>query len=699
MGTVATTTNTLPIQYPGNRLVSKINGRNLWIVLYKASTADNYVFATSTDSGANWATLRTIVRANVTDIGSIFTDNYGWVYWCYRTNETGSDRIMVRRIEAATGSNKPDTGELELGSLANGGTPGAAISGMDVTSHYNTSNGYHYVVVAHGIVSGGQIGLGLVAANIDPSGTIGNGTYRFSGTRSWLYTATAGRHGVSIDKEHNGDGYEGGQSPNLWCSFMRSDIRLVKVPWSGDGWTGSPGSTLVKAGVGARDSQASLWDGQRFLMVTPDPVITDRVLLLERNRANSSTATRQSPAHPTGVVRQATMGYDFATGNVRLFAVGTSTAVLYNVDYVRATDTWGAWVAVTGSPAVIGANVDNYGCKVSTYQDAKHGIYVATGTTPFTLSYISQSVAYAPNTPTWAAPPNNTAQDVGAALALSWVFSDTDPGDTQSAYALSRQIGAGAVQYFTAAGATWGGVEVQNATSTTGVTLASGWAVATDANYTYKVRVWDTTPQPSAAYSAGLIITPSTPVNPAITAPTAAQVLATNNVTITWTAAEQTQYRVQLNVQGGAQVYDSGYIGDSVARSFLVPYVLLNGTLWTLTLTTKNLEGLPSVAQTRNFSITYIPPMTPTLAAIAVPAQGYTSVVISNPTPTGGAPVVQSQELFRRVTGTTTVTRIGASLANNATVQDWRAVHGVSYEYQVATLGVNGTSTSGAWTA
>jgi len=706
MGTIVSggTTATNPLQYPGSRLLLKQLDLSRWICLVKGTTANNYLIQKSTDAGANWSTYSTIVRANIADIGEIFVDNQGWLFWAYRTNETSADHIMVRRLETGP-SNKADTGEFELGSLPNAGVAGAGVSGISVASHFN-ANGYHYVVVPHGItVGGGNQGLSIVAAQIDPAGNISNATFRLSGTRTWYYPETAGRVGVSVDIEHNGDGYSS-SSPNLWITFMRSDLRMVKVPWNGDGWTGSPGTTLIDAGIGTRDTLPALWDGSRFLMAVPDTSSgnTDKVLIYERNRANSSSAIRQTPSHTTGVVRQATIAYDTATGNFRVFAVGTSTAVLYYIDYVRLTNAFGTWTAVSGSPVIIGTNVDNFGVKPNTYGDACYGPYYATGASPFALTYTPQSQSYSPNTPTWDSPVNGDAQSTAATLLLDWTFSDPDPGDTQSKFALSRQVGALAIEYFRTSDGTWQTTEQQNTSSTTSLTLTAlqAWSDglatnASDPNHVYKVKVWDVANNPSA-YSAALSIVPSTIVNPAIVTPTAAQVLATDHVTMTWTATEQSQFRVQLNVNAGAQVYDSGWVGDSVSRTFLVPYVLLNSTSWTLTLTTKNIEGLASVAQTRNFTVTYVTPATPTLVATAIPASGIIRVVITNPTPSGGQPVVASQELWRRITGTTTNVRIAYALASGATVDDFKAVSGVAYEYQVVTTGVNGTSTAGAWT-
>jgi hypothetical protein len=699
MATITTTTNTTPFEYPGNRLVVKQIDLARHMALVEGSTANNFLFYRSTDGGANWSLFTTIVRANLVDIGSIFADNQGWLYWGYRCNESSADTIYIRRIETGA-SNKPDTGEILMGQAANGGVAGAAISGLSITSHFQASNGYHYVVLAHGITpGGGNAGVSLVCAQIDIAGNISDATYRLSGTRTWYYTDTVGRVGPSIDKEHSGDGYNT-TSPNLWITFGRGNLRQIKVPWTGDGWSGSPGTTLIKASTGARDTMPGLWDGSRFLMVIPDPTTTDRVLLYWRNQANSSTTTKQSPAHTTGVVRHATMAYDYSTGNVRVYAVGTSTAVLYSIDFIRLTDSWGTWTAVSGSPSVQG--LDNFGAKPGTYQDAAYMPYYATGTPTLTLTVTPQSQSYSPDIPTIDAPTTGLAQDVASSLLIDWTFSDPDPADTQSKFALSRQIGAAAIQYWRTSDNTWQATEQQNTSSTTNLTLTSAqWPGAgggTDANHVYKVKVWDAANNPSA-YSTGVTVVPSVVVNPAITSPTAAQVLTNDHVTLTWTATEQTKYRIILSQTspGAFQAYDSGWVTDTPTRSVVVPYTMANTTGWTITLQTANNEGLVSVVQTRSFTVAYTPPATPTTVNSPRPLVGDIQVKITNPTPGGGQPTISQNEVWRRVVGTTAALRLSANTANNGTYNDNQAISGVAYEYQIVAVGSNGTSTVGAW--
>jgi hypothetical protein len=700
MATVTTTTNTNPLQYPGTTLLVKLGGRNRYVALVKGSTADNYLFYVSTDTGASWSLNQTIVRTNVTDVGALHWDNGDFVTWAYRTNESSQDRLYVRRLGMVAGTS---TTECLVANPGNGGVAGTYHTAVDVRA-VSINSTTIYIVVAAGTQIGGNQGATLYGAVNDQFGNVTANNGILKGTRQWMFTAASGRCGVSLDFQHDGGGSLS-STPHLWVLFGRASLYLAKLQWTGAGWTGPSGTTQIAASTGNRDYTVGRYTGQVFNIVYPDPAATDRVVFIERDAANTTTTIRpQCPAHPTGVIRQATLAYtpNYSPGDVRVFAVGTSTAVVYYVDWVRATNTWTSWTT-TGIAAVIGTNADNWSVKPSSSGDARDMVYTATGTTPFTLSVTAQTLTYAPNIPTWVTPTtpaSGSAWDVATILPLDWAFTDNDPGDTQSAFAVSKQIGAGALTFWRASDSTWQVAEVQNTSGTTALNVPAATMLAADAATTFKVKVWDSS-STASQYSAGVTVIPSTPVNPSITAPTAAQVLTTNSVTMTWTAAEQTQFRVQLFVTAGAQVYDSGWINDGSSRSYLVPYVLLNSTNWTLHLQTANNEGLASVDQTRQFTISYIPPMTPTTLATPLALTGIMQVVITNPTPGGGAPAVASQDLYRRVTGSgdPTGVRVAASLANNATYQDWQAVGGVSYDYRSVVTGVNGTTSSGVFTA
>lgn len=695
MATIATTTDAAPFIYASTSLFDRDPITGYLYCLVKTNTSSVYQLYRSTDNGTSWGTYQsTWTHPSVAELGPIFIAYNQILFHCFRSNESSQDRIYVKTINLGAGTGWD--GETLISFPGNGGTPGSVYTGMDFVVVVTPSSGMYMPLVV-GKISGGNIGAVMLPVWFDPgTGTPQYAPSTWSGTGEWL-VAGSGRVTPSMDLEHVGDA-KGSGTPNVWISFGRTSIQAVKASWISGGWSGPSSPVTIASSITAANYMSGRWDGTRFVMCAQNPSATSTVKVYERNQANSSTTTRTTPTHPTGVIRQAHVDYDSSTRDIRVYAVGTSTAVLYTVDFVRATGLWGAWAAVSGSPVILGSAGDNFGVRRSTFGDAKHDLYYAVSGSPNTLTHLAQPQAYAPNTPTWVSPSSGQAQDVAATLLLDWAFSDPDPADVQASYALQRQIGAGALQYYTAAGGTWGGSEVFNSTATTSVTLATSWGAGSDANYTFKVKTRDSTGLDSA-YSAGLIVVPSAKVNPSITAPTAAQVITVDHVTVTWTVSEETAYRIVLKTNpGGAAMFDTTVV-TSTATTVVPAYTLANGSGWTIELTTFNNEGLASTVQTRNFSVSFITPMVPTLVASPLPTLGVIRVAITNPAPSGGAPAVSSQDLYRRKTGTTTTVRVAAALASGATADDFRAVSGQPYEFQVLVTGVNGTSTTSAWTA
>ncbi len=696
MGTITTTTFANPLIWPSNTLIDRDAITGYLYAMVRATTSNTYEVWRSINNGGAWTLILSTVRANVSELGSIFVhhESPGYMHWCYRTNESGEDRIYYRVTNL--GTTPAWTPEKLVASPANGVHPGS----MDLTVVGAPSG--TYVAIAVGLTVGAQIGLQLYAVFIDRS--TGNQTVNhglISGNRQFLVTGS-GRIGPSIDIEHTGNA-KGSGTPNLWVAWGRTDVYSIKAPWTGAGWVGPTSAVkLNPAALSAQDQMPARWDGERFLVAVPNPASTSTVVVLERNRANSTTAVRTTNAHPTGVVRNSSLSYNAVTGDIRVYAVGTSTTVLYYCDYIRLTGVWSSWTSVTAT-AVLGATGNNYSIRRSSDGNAKFDVLTAHSGAPNTIVHTAQSLSYAPNTPTWDAAAmgqtSGAAADVAATRLLDWVFTDPDPADTQGWYAISRQIGAGALSYWRASDSTWQPAEVQNASATSAITLAAAWAVHTDSPYTFKVKVWDAAGVASS-YSDGFVFVPSQKANPTITFPTAAAVLTTDTVTPTWTVSDESAYRLTLSTNpGGLLTYDSGWV-TSTALTQLIPVRLPDNSGWTISLQTRNGEGLPSNVATVNFTIDYVEPAIPTTAATPIPGLGVISVTITNPVPGGGQPALSSQDLYRRPVGdTSSGVRVATGLLSGSTYADWGPAHGVAYEYRAVAFGVNGTSIAGAWAA
>lgn len=673
MAQITTTSSTTPFAYQYTLIERSLVNGYLYVMV-KSSTADRYDLYRSTNGGTSWSLFLSLTRTNVVEIGPIFLldPRYNILLWCYRTNESSTDRVYVRAIPDLGAATPTWTSEVLVTAWANGGAPGAAITGMALASYVVTGS-FVYVVTAIGLVTGGNqlvrvYGLrGSTVLDLAVTGIV-------NGTVSWGKPGS-GRSTPSLEIQHNGDG-KTSSTPNLWLSFGRAYLGVVKLAWNGSGWTAPSSMVTVRTDLAGADSISGRWDGVRFVLAVPNPVAgaTDTVLIHERDQSNTTTTTRTTPAHPTGTIRNATVSYNAVSRDIRVYAVGTSTTVLYFVDFIRSTGLWGTWGQVSAN-ALLGAAGDNYAVRRGSYGNAKHDVIDARTGTPNITEHFAQSLSYTPYPPTWNLAgqtyTNGGAADVAAALPLAWTFADPDPADTQSAYALSRQVGAGTLAYYRASDATWQATEQKNTSGTNGVTLAAAWAAGSDAQYTFKVKTWDSS-DVASLYSDGLVIIPSAKVNPTITAPAAAGTITSDHVTLTWTVSEQSQYRVQLNVTGAELVYDSGWVADTAARSLVIPYTLPDATNWTITLSTRNTEGLASNDVTRQFTVDYLEPPQPSVTAVANPANGVINVTLSSPTPVGAQPTVINREIWRRAWS---APALNANPYFETNASDWTAVN------------------------
>ncbi len=643
MAQIATTTNSTPFEAPGpSRISVDADGSTLWAVSINSAGTGIAIYK-STDSGGSW-TLRGTFSPGVTvlEVSGIEERKVG-LNFAYRTNESSQDRIYIKRAyDGSPMTFSASTGSLVL-SASNGGVAGSVYSGLSNVVSFVQSNGYHWLVCAVGQYGGGAHGARMFATRISPSGVYQNNTSEYVWTRrSWTVVGT-GKITPYLAMSANGS--------LLYCVYGRDTVRAVRAGWNGNGWSGPLTDIEISSTVGtSQDSIAATLGNSFFHIAVPDGDDPTRIKLIERTNSWGTHYTRAaSNAHPTGNIRYVSVSWNSTTNDIRVYAVGTSTSVLYFCDYVRASGTWTSWSTVVAT-AILGG--DNFSSRPLTTYTGRHDVVYAHSGAPNTLNHTRQIVGYSPNPPAWAygttansSPSNGSSKNVSAALDLVWTFSDPDTGDAQSAYALRRQIGAGAFAYFRASDSTWQATEQKNVSGTASRTLASGWALDADADYSFSVKVWDSADLAST-YSAAQVVKPSALVNPVITAPTGT--ITTATAIATWTASQQQSFRASLSIQGGAQLYTSGWLAQAATRSFTFPTVLPDGFLGTVTIETTNNEGLPSTAITSNFTVDYVEPAVPTLVATPDPANGTIDIVIANPTPGGGQPAIDRNQVYRR---------------------------------------------------
>lgn len=682
--TTVTTTSGGAFGWPPNTAMDRRPTDNsLWIAFRSADTT--IAIYKSTDGGVSWGLQGSFTRSGLYEMSEIRIDSAGdHIHMAYLVNNGSKDQLYYKRIKIASGTADFSSGETFV---TQGGT-GTARSYLFGACLFPNKNpdGTFAIVMGLAFNDTGGSGFNLYGVSIKNDGLYS--TYPNDGfivsTRHYVNSGNDTAVTINCDVEHNGDGITA-STPNLWFSLQLFDrMYIVKLAWQGykSGWTSPPAATLIASGrITVRDLPAR-WDGSRYVIVSPSPTDTSKMDVYERNRSNTSTTKRTSPAHPQGAVNSNVLSWNHVTGDFRLFAVGTSANTVYYVDYVRATNTWGSWTLVSATAPV----TSEWSVRRGTAGSYQYDFYMASGAgSPWTISNVILAVNFAPTAPTWVFGTGTTpalsgaAFDVSTSLRLDWLHNDPNPADVQGWFALSRQIGVAAIQYWRTSDNTWQAAEVQNASGTSEVTLTTGqWlgaGGAADPAHVYKVKTWDAGGLPSA-YSTGLSLIPSTRVDPTLTAPTAAQILNVGVVTATWTVTEQSAFRITLtNTVSGALVWDSGFVADpgSPTPSVLtydVPVVLPDGFAGSLTLQTKNAEGLTSVTRTVAFSVDFVEPVAPIVSTlVAAPASGGNNATVTQAAPTGAQPATIALDLWRRKV--VTVTPVNANPTFEVNTTDW----------------------------
>jgi hypothetical protein len=186
---------------------------------------------------------------------------------------------------------------------------------------------------------------------------------------------------------------------------------------------------------------------------------TYRQVILDKSVAGTITTLATSP-QTTGAIT-----------SLRLRGIGSGLSGYYNgggTAVVTATDT--SHAAATdhgigrGTSDLDGSALDN-----------------------FTLDNLNA----APFSPAITSPASADPANRTAGLLVEWVFSDPDAGETQSAFALRRTIGAD-VRYWNVSAGTWDVAEVKNAGATSSVTLAAPvWSESGTETVEISVKNWD----------------------------------------------------------------------------------------------------------------------------------------------------------------------------------------------------------------
>ncbi|MEX0748741.1 MAG: hypothetical protein WD467_03510 [Candidatus Saccharimonadales bacterium] len=296
----------------------------------------------------------------------------------------------------------------------------------------------------------------------------------------------------SIDFNHTGDGKTvAGSTPHIYMAWSAgatgtgNGVRFKKATYSGGSWTWGTEREIdsTRYFPFSNRNAVCLFDGTRVIIAghVYDASGNDDIVLYERDVADTTTTTRilldNANSNQWHLVGSYT--YD-GEGNVYYFGVNNGELIYRK--WVRATTTFEAEVIIDST------NISNSAAWVSTKRGHSSNrieyIYTDGVSSPYNITYGSILLNTAPTTPTILTPIVNERVHHNS-IDFSWSFNDPDGGDSQSAYALRRQLDGGSEEWWD--GSTWVGSEVFVSTASTTVSIHSdtfesgtySWSVVT----------------------------------------------------------------------------------------------------------------------------------------------------------------------------------------------------------------------------
>jgi hypothetical protein len=682
----------------GRHMARLANGRLL--AIFRDVSNNRIEVWYSDDQGATWSentSARISLHANFAagSMGfSLFVDESDHVHICYLGSGLDSYPYCWYRHGEAVGTGGAWGTEFEVLNMWGTAT---GILFPSMVAHAKVGASGWSVHIALQVTSAGNYQVSMRTLSVSDTYVVTS-----AGSQTGYGTATVCSTGPRIDFNHTGDGKTvAGSAPHLYVAFRyASGLAFAKWTYASGSWTKGTDRQIDSGTTGFFDAA---FDGDRMIIAYNLTATNTVVLMAERDAADTTTTARTPTALSDGAMVDIAICHQGYNKSAVIGAIGTTSDDAKYLKYDRTAGTFGSWVQLeAGTATRISACRGTLGRRAD-FVWADSSTSIRHGQALFNT---------APTAAAWVAPIDGAGADVGAALVLDWTFTDPDTGDgdTQSAYAVRRQIGAGALAYWRASDSTWQAAEVQNTSTATMLTLASGWGADGDANHKYAVKTWDDLGL-AGVYNTELTQVPSTPDLPTITAPVAATNWVTATMTVTWTVATQTTYLVELLNQTGTVVLESsGTIASVGLRAHALTYTLLNGVDYQVRVTTANDEGLVGTPDTNAFSVSYTLPATPTVTVTASSVNGYITVASSHPTPGGGQPTVTSADVFVRLSSAHNYPdlerpvggagiRIAAGLTPGVSFLDRACSSGVAYEYMVRGWADDLTFADSAWTA
>jgi hypothetical protein len=278
-----------------------------------------------------------------------------------------------------------------------------------------------------------------------------------------------------------------------------------------------------------------------------------------------------------------------------------------------------------------------------------------------------------------AAPVLTTRTNFDATLptTFTWLFSDTNPRDTQKAYQIEFSRVSDSVVV----------LDSGKVTSTISSYSLAASALSNGVNYRWRVRTYDQIDSVGAWSGYGTFTTAATGTT-TITDPTADNLntIDTSSYNVKWTysqSAGQTQAQRQVKV---VRVSDSAVISDTgMQTTTTANYTvsgLASGVQYRIEVAIINSASITVPTVYRFITPNYSEPMTPQLYLTQY--EDFVLVQVINPTPLGNRPQIKYNDVYRRKSGKNASPweRI-ATLSPTELYRDYAVKSNTAYDYQI----------------
>jgi hypothetical protein len=372
------------------------------------------------------------------------------------------------------------------------------------------------------------------------------------------------------------------------------------------------------------------------------------------------TVTVTAPATPTSVA-QPTITWTFADpdGDAQYGwqALIVESSVYSASGYNPSTSTGQAW-----SGSGLGAATFAVQTNVNLKNHKTYRAYVQVTSSPNPVggtqlspwAFIQFDVVILPYAPIIVYPTNGSNVDLAAGFTFSWTASYYQSIGSQTGFAIRRNVGAGAYQWWN--GTTWGSVEVFLSGANTSYAFRTN-EIANGSTYTFAVAVRDDFSQQSP-YSTGVTVIGSAAAQVTVLSPLGSS--AINNPIVTWSIFQPQNYAQQtwqIRVLASATytgltidpltataVWDSGEVTSGATRTASIGVNLLNAKEYRAYVRVKTF-GVYSGWAYAQFVISLVPPATPAAYTIVRDDLGAIDIIVQ------GRDSILSEDASRNATG------------------------------------------------